>query len=163
MSHFSFPLGQHLFCSASDTEALKICFEAKGPFYSCLGNSISAVNWRSFWAVAGSSSAQTTSFTETAQTIFNKTLEMCKCSWYSVYIHAYAFIWRKFSPGVSADLFCTCISLFPNDGARWEVLLWLLLYDEGGETLDQVAQRGGRGPILETLKARLDGALRNLV
>ena len=36
-----------------------------------------------------------------------------------------------------------------------------IFYSEGGETLAQVAQSGGR--CLETFKARLDGALSDLV
>jgi len=36
-------------------------------------------------------------------------------------------------------------------------------YHEGTETLEQVAQRAGRYPSLETFKARLDGALSNLI
>jgi len=39
-----------------------------------------------------------------------------------------------------------------------------IFYDEGVETLEQVAQGGGRCvPSLETFKARLDGALSNLI
>jgi len=37
-----------------------------------------------------------------------------------------------------------------------------MFYDEGGEALAQVAQRGGRCPSLESFQARLDGALRTL-
>jgi len=36
-------------------------------------------------------------------------------------------------------------------------------YSEGGETLEQVAQRDIDAPSLETFKARLDGALSNLI
>ncbi|PKU37403.1 hypothetical protein llap_12292 [Limosa lapponica baueri] len=38
-----------------------------------------------------------------------------------------------------------------------------VLYNEGGETLEQVAQRCGAGPSLETFKVRLDEALSNLI
>mgnify|MGYP001855051220 CR=1 FL=1 len=34
-----------------------------------------------------------------------------------------------------------------------------VFYNQGGEALAQVAQRGGGVPSLETLKVRLDGAL----
>jgi len=37
-----------------------------------------------------------------------------------------------------------------------------VFYNEGGETLAQVAQRGSRGSTLETFKVKLDGALSNL-
>jgi len=36
-------------------------------------------------------------------------------------------------------------------------------YTEGGETLEQNAQRGGHASFLETFKARLDGALSNCI
>ena len=38
-----------------------------------------------------------------------------------------------------------------------------IFYHKGGETLEWVAQRGSGGPIPGTFKARLDGALSNLV
>jgi len=38
-----------------------------------------------------------------------------------------------------------------------------IFYNEGGETLAQVAQRDGRCSTLETFKVRLDGALSNLI
>ena len=34
-----------------------------------------------------------------------------------------------------------------------------VFYSKGSEALEQVAQRGGGAPSLETLKVRLDGAL----
>jgi len=37
------------------------------------------------------------------------------------------------------------------------------IYYEGGETLEQVAQRCGRCPIVEIFEVKLDGALSNLV
>jgi len=36
-------------------------------------------------------------------------------------------------------------------------------YNEGGETLEQVAQRGGRCPLSGIVKARLDRVLSNLI
>jgi len=38
-----------------------------------------------------------------------------------------------------------------------------IIYAEGGETLAQLAQRGGRCPVPGTIKAKLDGALSTLM
>jgi len=38
-----------------------------------------------------------------------------------------------------------------------------IFYDESGKELEQVAQRSCGCPLLEVFKARLDGALSNLV
>jgi len=38
-----------------------------------------------------------------------------------------------------------------------------ILHNEGGETLEQVAERGSGGPIPGTFNIRLDGAQSNLI
>lgn len=38
-----------------------------------------------------------------------------------------------------------------------------MFYSEDGDTLEQVAQKGGQYPSLETFQARLDRAPRNLM
>jgi len=38
-----------------------------------------------------------------------------------------------------------------------------MYYTEGGETLEQIAQRGGKCPIPGNIHVRLDGDLSNLI
>lgn len=74
-------------------------------------------------------------------------------------------LWESFS---ERHFTSVCSDRTRGNGLKWKRVGWDLIeerlfYDEGGEILEQLAQRSHNVLLLDTFNVKLEGPLRNLV